>query len=163
MEKDISLVLSYGHPLIMDGMRPISPNYQYIGMMNCRPSEPLPKDLEDFMASGKEHGVIYVSFGSVLKAKEMTEERRKMFIKVFGSLKQKVIWKWETEQMDDKPDNVMLSKWLPQQDILGHENIKLFISHAGQSSMQETLCHQTPTVSHILHRIMPTSYIFLKF
>jgi hypothetical protein len=27
----------------------------------------------------------------------------------------RVLWKWETEHMEDKPDNVMLSKWLPQQ------------------------------------------------
>ncbi len=151
LEKDVSLVLSYEHPLIMGGTRPILPNYQYIGMMNCKPSQPLPNDLQDFMESGKEHGVIYVSFGSVLKSKEMTEERRKMFVKVLGSLKQKVLWKWETEEMEDKPPNVKLSKWLPQQDILGHENTRLFISHAGQSSLQESLCHQTPVVRHSVH------------
>ncbi len=146
IERNTSLVLHYGHPMIMDGMRPLSPNFQYIGMMNCKEGQPLPKDLDDFMDSGKEDGVIYVSFGSVLQAKTMSEERRKMFIKVFGSLKQKVIWKWETEEMPDKPDNVKLSKWLPQQDILAHPNTKLFITHAGQSSIQETLCHQKPVV-----------------
>ncbi len=146
METNVSLGLHYGHPLLMDGMHPMSPNYQYIGMMNCRPAEALPKDLADFMDSGKEHGVILVSFGSVLQAKEMAEETRKMFINVFGSLKQKVIWKWETEEMPDKPDNLKLSKWLPQQDILAHQNTKLFVSHVGQSSFQESLCHKKPIV-----------------
>jgi hypothetical protein len=42
---------------------------------------------------------------------------------------------------------VMLAKWLPQQDILAHPNLKVFISHGGQSSFQETLCHQKPVVS----------------
>ena len=147
LDRNTSLALHYGHPMIMDGMRPLSPNFQYIGMMNCKAPEPLPKDLADFMDGGSEHGVIYVSFGSVLKAKEMSESNRKMLIKVFGGLKQKVIWKWETEEMSDKPANVKLSKWLPQQDILGHPNTKLFITHAGQSSTQETLCHQKPIVS----------------
>ncbi len=90
IERNTSLVLHYGHPLITDGMRPISPNFQYIGMMNCKEAQPLPKDLADFMESGKEHGVIFVSFGSVLQAKEMTEERRKLLVNVFGSLKQKI-------------------------------------------------------------------------
>ena len=42
-------------------------------------------------------------------------------IKVFGSLKQRVLWKWDQESMPDLPSNVKLSKWLPQQDILGNE------------------------------------------
>ena len=70
-----------------------------------------------------------------------------MFLNVFKGLKQKVLWKWETEEMADKPDNVMLSKWLPQQEILAHPNCKLFITHGGQSSFQETLCHKKPVVS----------------
>ena len=48
--------------------------------------------------------------------------------------------------MEGLPDNVKLSKWLPQQDILGHPNTRLFITAAGQSSSQETLCHKTPVV-----------------
>ena len=78
----------------------------------------------------------------------MTEENRKLLLDVLGRFKQyDVIWKWETEEMPDKPDNVMLSKWLPQQEILGHPNLKVFITHAGQSSFQETLCHQKPVVA----------------
>ena len=37
-----------------------------------------------------------------------------------------------------------MSDWLPQQDILAHSNLKVFITHAGQSSFQELLCHQKP-------------------
>ena len=91
-------------------------------------------------------GVIYVSFGSVLKASIMSDDKREALLKVFGSLKQKILWKWESDQMKDKPSNVMLHKWLPQQDVLGHPNVKLFVSHGGQSSFQETLCHQKPAV-----------------
>ena len=78
----------------------------------------------------------------------MGEDKRKALLSVFGKLKQKVLWKWETEHMDDKPPNVMLHKWLPQQDVLGHPNVKLFISHGGQSSFQETVCHQKPAVRY---------------
>ena len=52
-----------------------------------------------------------------------------------------------TDKMEGKPDNVMLHKWLPQQDVLGHPNVRMFVSHGGQSSFQETLCHQKPAVS----------------
>ena len=80
----------------------------------------------------------------------MPDEKRKMFLSVFGKLKQKVLWKWETEQMMDKPDNLKLVKWLPQQDILAHKNTRVFITHSGQSSSQETLCHGVPVVGNLL-------------
>ena len=62
LEKNVSLTLQYGHQLIADGNRPVTPNHIYIGMMNCRKQQPLPEDLKKFMDNGKE-GVIYVSFG----------------------------------------------------------------------------------------------------
>ena len=89
----------------------------------------------------------------------MGEDKRKALLNVFGKLKQKVLWKWETEHMDDKPPNVMLHKWLPQQDVLGHPNVKLFISHGGQSSFQETICHQKPAVGYDIYLC---NYVFTK-
>ena len=67
-------------------------------------------------------------------------------VEVFSLLKQRVIFKWEEDHLDGKPDNVLLSKWLPQQDILAHPKLRLFVSHGGQSSGQESLCYQKPMV-----------------
>ena len=102
--------------------------------------------MRKFLDDASEEGVIYVSFGSVLKASVMSEDKKKALLSVFGKLKQKVLWKWETDHMEGKPANVMLHKWLPQQDVLGHPNVKLFVTHGGQSSFQETVCHQKPAV-----------------
>ena len=145
MLKNVGLVLTYGHPLIMDGLRPTSPNYVTIGMMKCDPPPALPKDLQKFMDEAKD-GVIFVSFGSVMQASEMSDDIRLKLISVFKGLKQKILWKWETEEMKDKPTNVKLSKWLPQESILAHPNLRLFVTHGGQSSSQEALCHKKPTV-----------------
>lgn len=148
LERNASVGLQFGHPLLVDGWRPTAPNYINIGMMNCRPPVPFdPKDRVGEFLNNAEHGVVYVSFGSVLQGSKMSQAHKKIFLNVFEKLKPvKVLWKWETEQLDDKPDNVLLSKWLPQQDVLGHPNVKLFVSHGGQSSFQETLCHQTPVL-----------------
>ncbi|TRY78677.1 hypothetical protein TCAL_13198 [Tigriopus californicus] len=145
IERNASLALTFGHPLIMDGNRPYAPNFISLGMMNCRESKELPQDLKSYMDDAPE-GVIYVSFGSVVKASQMSDERRVIFNNVFRRLKQKVLWKWEKDTMTDQASNVQLNKWLPQQDILGHPNMKLFITHGGQSSSQETLCHKKPVV-----------------
>ena len=137
-----------GNPFILNGWSPMAPNYVQLALLNCKPAKDFLENdqIGNFLKNSK-NGVIYVSFGSVIKASLMGEDKRKALLNVFGKLKQKVLWKWETEHMDDKPPNVMLHKWLPQQDVLGHPNVKLFISHGGQSSFQETVCHQKPAVS----------------
>ena len=68
--------------------------------------------LKEFLDDAKD-GVIYVSFGSVVKAKYMDEDKRKAFLNVFRKLKQKVLWKWETEHMDgDMLVSLRLSEFL---------------------------------------------------
>jgi hypothetical protein len=43
-------------------------------------------------------------------------------IKGFGSIKQQVIWKWDSQPPDiDLPSNIHMAKWLPQQDLLGNK------------------------------------------
>ena len=76
---------------------------------------------------------------------QMPESKRKAMVNVISKLKQQVVWRWETE-MPDQPSNLFLHKWLPQQDILGHPNTRMFVTHGGQSSLQEAWCHKVPTV-----------------
>ena len=101
-------------------------------------------DVNISLESG-EHGVIFVSFGSVVKASKMPEAKRKAMLAVFSRLKQRVIWKWE-EPMEDAPSNVLVSSWLPQTSLLADPRVKLFITHGGAGSIQETVCHKTPIV-----------------
>jgi len=48
--------------------------------------------------------------------------------------------------MSDVPANVKIFPWLPQTDLLAHPNVKLFITHGGAGSIQETICYKTPIV-----------------
>ena len=56
-----------------------------------KPAKPLPIDLEKFMASAGDDGVIIVSFGSMLSS--LPIPTIKMLAKVLGEMKQKVLWK----------------------------------------------------------------------
>ena len=72
IEKTAAIGLQFGHPLIASGYRPVPSSLIMIGMMNCRPPQPitdvpLNRALESTFA--KQHGVILVSFGSILKSK----------------------------------------------------------------------------------------------
>jgi glucuronosyltransferase len=104
------------------------------------------QDLEEFVTKSGKDGFIFFSLGSIIKAEIMPEAKRKMFLNVFSKLKQQVIWKWESETMPDLPKNVKLSKWLPQQDLLGHPNIKMFITHCGGGGTEEAIYHGVPLV-----------------
>ena len=142
--KNAALFINHGTPFTGDGLRPVMPKTILAGLMSCRPAKQLPNNLEKFIRESK-HGVIFVSFGSVVKASKMPESKRKMMLSVFSKLKQRVIWKWETS-MEDAPDNVMLSSWLPQTSLLAHPGVRLFITHGGAGSIQETICHKTPII-----------------
>lgn len=62
----------------------------------------------------------------------------------FKDLKQRVLWKFEDESLTDIPSNVMIRKWMPQNDILAHRNVVLFISHGGMFGTSESLYHGVP-------------------
>jgi UDP:flavonoid glycosyltransferase YjiC (YdhE family) len=103
--------------------------------------------LEDFIAGGGDFGFIYVSMGSSVKAANMPENLRKLLVNTFAKLPYRVLWKYESSIIqNDLPPNVKISRWLPQQDILGHKKLRAFITHGGLLSMYETVYHGAPAV-----------------
>lgn len=66
-----------------------------------------------------QHGVIYFSMGSNLRSKHMPDVLKKDLLKMFGKLKQTVIWKFE-EDLPNRPSNVHIVQWTPQPSILGN-------------------------------------------
>ena len=93
-------------------IRPLVPTTIQLGFIHIEKAHPLPTELQRYL-DGSKNGVIYLSLGSNVKASRLNPKYIKIFLQVFESLKYDVIWKWETNEMDNKPKNVMLSKWLP--------------------------------------------------
>jgi glucuronosyltransferase len=96
--------------------------------------------------NGSRNGAILLSFGSNVKASELPRDKVNEILKVFSKLKQRVIMKWEADHLAGKPENVLVSNWLPQDDILAHPKIKLFISHCGYGGMIEAKYHAVPII-----------------
>lgn len=65
-----------------------------------------------------ENGVVFVSWGSMIRASTLPDDKREELLQAFGSLKQLVIWKYENDTIQNKPSNVHIGKWFPQKDIL---------------------------------------------
>ena len=63
-----------------------------VGPLSIKKSKPLPADMEAFMSSSGEHGVVMVSFGTFV-ASNLQKQKVDLLAEAFGRLKQKVIWR----------------------------------------------------------------------
>ncbi|KAJ8928786.1 hypothetical protein NQ314_018644 [Rhamnusium bicolor] len=140
-----SLVLLNSHVSLFHP-QPSVPCMIEIGGFHVKPPSKLPDDLQTFLDNAKE-GVIFFSMGSNLKSKDLPLEKREAILKAFAKRKEKVLWKWEDDVLPGQPPNVKLGKWLPQQDILAHPNVKVFITHGGLLSTIETVYYGVPTIA----------------
>lgn len=122
--------------------RPAMPNMVYIGGFQGRPSKPLPADLEEFVQSSEEHGVIIMTLGTLLG--DLGPELSEIIASAFAVLPQKVIWRHLGEKPASLGNNTMLVKWIPQNDLLGHPKTKVFITHGGTNGIYEAIYHGVP-------------------
>lgn len=142
--KSISLVLNNNH-FSSSTVRPGMPNVIDIGGNHVESVKPLPSDVQEFLDSATD-GAILFSMGSIIQAVHWPIDKREAFVSAFGRIKQKVLWKYENDTLPNKPDNVMISPWIPQRDILAHPNVKLFITHGGLLGASEALTEGVPVL-----------------
>ncbi|XP_058981803.1 2-hydroxyacylsphingosine 1-beta-galactosyltransferase [Musca domestica] len=148
ISKNVSFILQNGHAVV-SYPRSLNPNVAEVACIHCKPAKPLPKDLEDFITSAGESGFIYVSMGSSVKAANMPKTLRRLLVQTFARLPYHVLWKYEGSagEIEGLTENVKISRWLPQQDILGHPKLRAFVTHGGLLSMYETVYHGVPVVT----------------
>ena len=122
--------------------RPTMPNVVYIGGFQGKPPKPLPTDLEEFVQSSGEHGVVVMTLGTLLN--DPGPEISEMFASAFASLPQKVVWRHTGKRPVTLGNNTMLVKWLPQNDLLGHPKTKVFVTHGGTNGIYEAIYQGVP-------------------
>uniref|UniRef100_A0A182LSR9 UDP-glycosyltransferases domain-containing protein n=1 Tax=Anopheles culicifacies TaxID=139723 RepID=A0A182LSR9_9DIPT len=142
LEKSISVILVNSH-LSTSAPRPTIPGLINVAGAHIKPAKELPEDIQKFLDGAKE-GVIFFSLGSYMKSVDMPKDKMKAFLEVFRNLKQRVLWKYENEDIARLPKNVMVRKWLPQSDILAHPKVVLFITHGGMFGSQEGIYRGVP-------------------
>ena len=87
-------------------------------------------------------GVIVMTFGSICKT--IPQDMLEGILSIVSDLKQKLILRHDGEAPRSVPGNVLIQKWLPQNDLLGHPNTKVFITHAGANGQMESTYHGVP-------------------
>ena len=117
------------------------PHVVDVGGLNTKPAKPLPQELQD-IAEKATNGIIIVSFGSY--ATSFPEATIRNLMEAFKQLNQTIIWGIGQIPEATIPPHVHLLKWIPQNDLLGHPNTKLFITHCGANGQFEALYHAVP-------------------
>ena len=129
---------------ILDYPMPLMPHIVSLPCITCVPSNPLPAELETFVQRNN-HGTIIVTFGSILEY--MPDEIFHEFLNAFRKIKHNILWRYTGKNAPQElPSNIKLSKWLPQNDILGHPKTRLFVTHCGNNGQYESLYHGVPMI-----------------
>ncbi|XP_027491606.1 UDP-glucuronosyltransferase 2A2-like isoform X3 [Corapipo altera] len=124
--------------------RPFLPNFEFVGGLHCQPAKPLPKEMEEFVQSSGEHGIVVFSLGSMVY--NLSDEKSNVIAKALSQLPQKVLWRYKGKKPETLGSNTRIYDWIPQNDLLGHPSAKAFITHGGTNGLYEAIYHGIPMV-----------------
>uniref|UniRef100_A0A0N5BF82 glucuronosyltransferase n=1 Tax=Strongyloides papillosus TaxID=174720 RepID=A0A0N5BF82_STREA len=144
--RDCSFLIVNSNPFA-DNTHPTLSKIIEIGGFAMTKSNILSKEWDDVM-SRKKHTIL-VSFGSVAKSYQMPIKMKDAFIKAFKELPDVTfIWKYEepNDPYIEKLENLYLSKWVPQTDLLNDKRLTGFLTHSGQNSLQEAAYYGVPLI-----------------
>jgi len=140
--------------------RPTMPNVVYMSGFQCKPSKPLSEELEAFVQSSGDHGVIVMTLGTLVG--KLPEDITEDIAAAFAQLPQKVIWRHKGNRPSTLGNNTLLLDWLPQNDLLGHPKTRVFMAHGGTNGIQEAIYHGVPLVGLPLMFDQPDNFARMK-
>ncbi|KAI7812811.1 UDP glucuronosyltransferase 2 family [Triplophysa rosa] len=121
---DIWLIRTYWD---VEFPRPLMPNFKFVGGLHCKPAKPLLKDLEEFVQSSGDHGIVVFSLGTLVN--NLTMDRANMIASAFAQIPQKVVWRHSGKTPETLSPNTKLYDWIPQNDLLGKESVVMCSRH----------------------------------
>ncbi|XP_074660368.1 2-hydroxyacylsphingosine 1-beta-galactosyltransferase-like [Tubulanus polymorphus] len=129
---------------LLDCARPSQPNVIYIGGISAAAPKPLPTELEDFLDSAADAGAIVVTHSSMMA--HVSETFTQKLMHAFSRIGQKILMRlvYRIPGNVTIPSNVKIVDWIPQNDVLAHRNVRLFITHCGNNGQSEALYHGVP-------------------
>ncbi|EPB67566.1 UDP-glucoronosyl and UDP-glucosyl transferase [Ancylostoma ceylanicum] len=112
----------------------------------CKQGGTLPREFEDFVSDPKSRGTIVVAFGTLVPWYAAPADKLMAFVETINNLTEyRVVWSYNGNTVKVR-DHVMLSKWIPQNELLLHNKTVLFVSHGGLKSVKEAACSGTPSL-----------------
>nr|XP_057927261.1 UDP-glucuronosyltransferase 3A1-like [Doryrhamphus excisus] len=128
--------------------QPLPPYTVLVGGLLNMVAQPLDQDLDLWVSGFGEAGFIVVTLGSMVSSVSVDRLLVEL-VGGFSMIPQGVIWRYDHECWPphlSKPSNLRLVDWLPLNDLLGHKNMRLFITHGGQNSLLQAVYHAVPVL-----------------
>nr|XP_029731152.1 UDP-glucuronosyltransferase 2B15-like [Aedes albopictus] len=149
LEKRSLLAILNSNPLL-DHPEPTTENVIRVGGLHIRPTNQLPIDLIHVIDNSSD-GFILLSLGTNARSDSLDSAILAEILKAMSALPSiTFLWKLDSEDClpttNKLPPNVITSPWFPQNDLLAHPRIRLFITHGGLLSSQEAAWHGVPIV-----------------
>ncbi|CAJ0603300.1 unnamed protein product [Cylicocyclus nassatus] len=140
-------ILTNSEPLL-EFDKPTLNKVIHIGGIGVHEPKPLDKEWDKILNLRK--STVLISFGSVAPSVSMPLVVKKAFIEVIKSFPD-VTFIWKYEQPDEAPfakdvENLILSSWTPQSDLLADRRLTLFVTHGGSSSTMESATFGKPLI-----------------
>lgn len=123
---------------------PLTPNIIPVGGLTTTPAQQLPKELNKIMETVTEEGVVVFSLGSYVN--NFPRRVQDVILEAFSRLPYQIFFKYDNKDNITLPPNVRVLKWLPLNDLLGHEKTKVFVYQGGNNGFYEAVYHGVPTV-----------------
>lgn len=136
------------HDFTLEYSRPLGANIKAIGPVLPEPARELPDYLNTFMTRNDK--VVLVSFGTILS--KFPQDLAQVIADGLSKLPAvSVLWRHSGAIPNAVADNIKIVPWIPQNessinDILGHPSTKVFVTHGGLNSLQESVYHSVPMV-----------------
>ncbi|XP_049486526.1 UDP-glucuronosyltransferase 2A2 isoform X1 [Panthera uncia] len=140
--------------------RPYLPNFEFVGGLHCKPAKPLPKEMEEFVQSSGEDGIVVFSLGSMVR--NLSDEKANLIASALAQIPQKVLWRYKGKKPATLGANTRLYDWIPQNDLLGHPQTKAFITHGGTNGIYEAIYHGVPMVGVPMFADQPDNIAHMK-
>lgn len=133
LKRNVSLVL-YNSNSALDPPAPSPSNQIGVGglFIDRRNLAPLPSDLEAFINNSDQ--VVYISFGSHADFSNFDRSKQEIIINAFMKYPNTRIILKARDVTTIPPfdaSKIFVRRWLPQQAILAHQKVKLFVTHGG--------------------------------
>uniref|UniRef100_A0A0K0FG86 glucuronosyltransferase n=1 Tax=Strongyloides venezuelensis TaxID=75913 RepID=A0A0K0FG86_STRVS len=143
---DSSFIVINSNPFL-DIPGPKTPKMVEVSGIGINDPKPLDENWNKILSLRSK--TILVSFGTYVKSIYMPEDMKNGLLEVIKKMKDiTFIWKYEMPDYGTGKDieNLVLSKWLPQSDLLNDKRISLFITHGGMGSITELSFRGVPTL-----------------
>jgi len=127
--------------------RPLPPNVHLVGPIFPKNIKPLSNDLCEWFESDQSRLVVYIAFGTLVT---LNPWQAKALVEGLTDPKIRVLWSLPESQqslLPPLPDSFRIESFVPQQTVLSHPKIALFVNHCGMNSINEALYHGKPILA----------------